>query len=448
MSGSLTRKVLYLIPFLILAVLVGLLSAKRIAARNAEKAAITLAEPAPLPVRAVRAEVAPIRAYVFGQGTARAVRRDFLTFEGQGKVTYVKVKEDGETIRGGDRVRGPQTGQKLGELLASLDKRDHVEQTKVARSSLVESEQQVTVARARLEQAEAHQNLAQDTFERNRKLFELKAISSHDLEVSRTRLKTADSDVASARAALQAALSGVAAAQARVEQAKLPMERSSIYAPFDGILTYVNVRPGDYFAPNLVDTSSEEAALKTIPMVVIDPSQFEVTMELPPFEGILVEPGQPAVILTSAETIPSAMELESDAPPGQGILRARVFSVSPAISPGGRAIQIKVRTDGDTISLRDGMFVACWIVVAHKPRALVVPFDVFIYRENQPFVFVVDESAGRVEQRPVTEGISGLSLQEVLEGVETGDLLVTDGRYGLTHRAPVQVIEIVQGNRL
>ncbi|MFH1241763.1 MAG: hypothetical protein V1689_05310, partial [Pseudomonadota bacterium] len=350
----------------------------------------------------------------------------------------VKVKEDGRTVREGDWVNGPRKGEKLGEVLASLDKRDSIEQLKVAKSGLAESEQQVNAARARLSQAEAQQRLANDTFSRNKELFQKKAISRHELDVSRTSLKTAESAVASAKASLEAALSGVAAAQARVVQAKLPLERSSIYAPFDGILTYVNIKKGDYFAPNLVNTSSEEAALKTVPMVIIDPHEFEVTMEIPPFEGSMVKPGQPAIIMTSPNRFPSPSDLEPDSPLQGGAVRGKVFSVSPAVSPGGRSIQVKVLTTEGAGKIKDGMFVTCWIVVDEKVDAVVVPFDVFIYRQNRPYIFVVDEGRGVVEQREVVEGIAGLSTQEILQGVGEGALLVTDGRHRLSNGAPVE----------
>ncbi len=443
MAKLLKRKALFLIPLLLVIVAFGGLALKRFKDRAEEKATPAVAQRTSLPVRCVRAIKGPIQAFVFGEGTARAVRRDFLVFEKPGKVTYVKIKKDGQTVREGDRVYGPRKGENFGELLASLDKRDYIEQTKVTRSSLAEAEQQVNAARARLKQAEAQQTLAEDTFRRNSELFKKMAISKHQLDVSRTRLKTADSAVASARAGLEAALSGVAAAKARVVQSKLPLERTSIYAPFDGVLTYVNIKKGDYFAPNLVDTSSEEAALKTVPMVIIDPSQFEVTMELPPFEGAMVRPGQPAIIMTSPTRFPSPADLERDKPLQGGAVRGKVFSVSPAISPGGRSIQVKVRTEGGAGEIRDGMFVTSWIVVDEKTDAVVVPFDVFIYRHNKPYVFVVDEGKGIVEQREVVEGIPGLSMQEIIQGVDKGALLVTDGRHRLSNGAPVEIIEII-----
>ena len=443
MAHTAKRRVLVLIPLVLLLLGVTALAMKRVDDHAQEKANLKSQKTLPLSVRCVRAISGPIQALVFGEGTARAVRREFLTFEHQGKIIFVKSNKDGQTIRAGDCVQGPGEGENLGEILASLDKREHREQLNVTGSNLVESRQQVKIAQSRINEAEAQQQLAEDNLKRHEKLYQVKAISQYELDIAHTRGKTARTAVNSAKARLEAAQSGVNAAQARMKQAQLPMERSSIYAPFDGILTYVNVQKGDYFSPNLVNSSSEEALLKTIPMVVIDPKQFEVTMELPYFDGALVRPGQPAIIMTSADVIPSAADLQPGTPLHNGAMRGTVFSVSPAISPGGRAIQVKVRTEKGVQEIRDGMFVTCWIIVAEKTDAIVVPYDVFVYRKNKPYVFVVDEKKGLVQKRPVVEGIVGLSTEEILEGVQKGELLVNDGRHRLSDGAPVTIIEII-----
>ncbi|MFH1243718.1 MAG: hypothetical protein V1689_15365, partial [Pseudomonadota bacterium] len=89
MAKSLKRKALFVIPLVLLILAVSALGIKRVRDRLEEKASVRVTERLPLPVRCVRAERGPIQAFVFGEGTARAVRRDFLTFEDQGKVTYV-----------------------------------------------------------------------------------------------------------------------------------------------------------------------------------------------------------------------------------------------------------------------------------------------------------------------------------------------------------------------
>lgn len=467
MSGWNRKHLVGLAVGLVLVLAVVALAVKRVQDASGERATLGAQDRPPTPVRAVRVQTGPVQSLVFGQGTARAVRRDFLTFEGSGKVTFVKTNPDGRPIRAGDLVRGPRPGERLGELLASLDSRAHVEQVTVAQAGINESRQQVQAAQARLQQAEAQRRLAADNLARNQALFEQNAVSRHELDVARTNLEAATGMAASAKADLAAARTGVSAAQARMEQSRLPVERNSIYAPFDGILAQVNINEGDFFAPNIVDVGSEEAAMRTIPLLVIDPRAVEVTMELPVFEGMQVRPGQPAMIMLDPTQVPEPQNLHaaiqgltegepeaqgdkeredavrSQAGSASGAIPGRVFSVSPSISPDGRSIQVKVRTDQADGLIRDGMFVACWIVVQEKADALLAPFDVFVYRQNRPYVFEVDEQAGTVIQRPVEEGVAGLELQEILSGVQQGALLVTDGRHGLTNSTPVEIVEIL-----
>ena len=437
------KKITFLIVFLLFFAAITVLAIKGVIDRHDIGGSMQKTERRHLSVRCVRAISGPIRAVVFGEGTARAVRREFLTFELQGKVTYIKKNKDGQTLHEGNWVCGPKKSQMFGELLASIDKRQHVEQLRVTELALQASMQQVEVTRSQLVQAEAQFQLAKNNLMRYEKLYKEGAISKYELDIARTRARTSQTAVISARARLKAALLKVKSSHARVEQAKLLMERSSIYAPFDGVLTYMNINEGDYFAPNLVDTTSEDALLRTIPMVVIDPSQFEVVIELPFFEGKSVRPGQQAFI-SSTGFLPYSSDPESRFFFQNGVIRATVYSVSPAFTPGGRAMQIRIRTEKGKFNIKDGMFVGCWIVVTEKKDAILVPFDVFVYRQNIPYVFVVDQEKGIVEQRKVIEGITGPSRVEILEGVQEGSLLVTDGRYQLTHGAPVEIIGIVR----
>jgi hypothetical protein len=176
---------------------------KRLEDHASAKASLKSRKVTPLSVRCIRAQSGPIQALVFGEGTARAARREFLTFEHQGKITFVKLNEDGQPIRAGDPVKGPEKGKQLGEILASLDKREHREQLNVSGSNLVESKQQVKIARSQISEAEAQQQLAEDNLKRHEKLYRVKAISKYELDIARTRAKTARTAVASAKARLR-----------------------------------------------------------------------------------------------------------------------------------------------------------------------------------------------------------------------------------------------------
>lgn len=88
MGSTLKRKLLYVIPLILLIVAIGAVAMHRVMERAEEKSSLRSRAPEPLGVRCIRTVRAPIHALVFGEGTVRAVRREFLTFEHPDKVTY------------------------------------------------------------------------------------------------------------------------------------------------------------------------------------------------------------------------------------------------------------------------------------------------------------------------------------------------------------------------
>ena len=70
----------------------------------------------PHPVRVAVAESKPIRAWVFAEGAARSVRREYLTFNQSGRVETIADGPGGEPLRAGDPV-------KAGDLLTEPDTR-------------------------------------------------------------------------------------------------------------------------------------------------------------------------------------------------------------------------------------------------------------------------------------------------------------------------------------
>ncbi len=410
---------------------------------NSENAETRVASPPPKPVRVVKAVRAPVREFLATQGTARAARREFLAFAASGRVAYVKDGDDGLPLRSGDRVKGPSGPGLKGELLAQIEPRTQKGQLKEARAGREELDKRLGLARARLDEARARRQLAAAEQGRRRKLHTDGVISQSQLEQGETELRTAEAVVNAAVAELEAASSTVDAATARVEQADYSVERTAIYAPFDGVLSFVNIRRGDFYSPQMVDTSSEQVLLQTVPMVVLDASAFEITTDIPASDAQRVRPGQAAQVAPTAD-----LKRYDDAGASGWPVEGTVFAVNPAINPGGRSVRVTVRVeqkDGQPLPLRDGMFVFCWIVLQENPNALALPYDAYIYEDNAPQVFVVDTRKNTAELRRVTEGVSSFTAMEAATGVAEGELVVTDGRHRLTDGAPVEIIEVLEG---
>jgi multidrug efflux pump subunit AcrA (membrane-fusion protein) len=588
---------------------------------------------APVPsVRAVTARKGPIQEWIIGEGIARTVRREFLNFGQSGKVVLIGQDTGGQPLREGSRVSGPQEGERFGQVLAQIDRRELIATVDVLKSELDQSRQNVLIAEASVFQAETEYALAQADLERvtrlseagttislyeeelaqarqageagkaalaqaesdlklakaelertrqlqqrgvQRKVYEegvtqarqqvaaadsalaqarneyalaekniakaerllkdgvlsqreydqertaflnaqeavnnadatvqtarsqennaahqleratielsvveLEAAQSRyrnaeaavntakanletmrsqvkaaqtrleqakidvpvvEYETARAKLLTAEAAVKTTAAQLEAAQSQVEGAAARLRQAQVGLEQATLFAPFDGVITYLNVKIGDYASAMAMDKSTEQAMSESAHIVLIDPTHYEVTVKLPVYLGSVVTPGMAAVLHPEY----GVDHFTGDQPPDQekletfGLVDGTVYSVSPSISPGERSILVRIRTGSGSELLQDGMLIACYITVQEAPDAVLIPLNSILYRENNAHVFVVDPDTGAVTRRQIVDGLANTREAQVVAGIEEGELVVTDGRHRLVDGMQVAVI--------
>lgn len=442
-----------------------------------------------LSVRAVRAKTAPLQEWVFADGFASAVKIKHLTFEVAGTINYLK-KINGRDLREGDFV-------KKGELLAQVDDRRLASDIAIAQAKEADAQQQLSTAqanlgqakagvrqteaelakaraslvsaRARLKKVQANEAFAKTEWQRYQELHEQGAISTSELEVKEKNYQDAQADVEAAgaegeavkenigavqssidsakqnvraaEAQVSAAQSAIASARAQVNKSRVIREDAQIKVPFDGQIAYLNIQEGDYWTPQRISTQTYQDVVERVPIIVIDPNTFEVNIELPAFEGERVKVGDRAIVSLDNNLSKAIGQTKSEAALQQASAEGRVFSVSPSVTPGARAVNVKIRISKGTANLRQGVKISTWIAVKEKPQATVLPFDAFVFRDRQPFIFVVDEKRGIVQERQIHSGIEGISLREVLAGVKPGELVVTDGKNRLVNGTPVEVVQ-------
>ena len=222
-------------------------------------------------------------------------------------------------------------------------------------------------------------------------------------------------------------------------------------------MAYKNIRENEYYSTQSVSSqlSNYQGLLDRVPIVVIDPSQFEVAADLSTAVGEQVRPDQTTVIAPDDNL---QVDLDNEDVIDSAQTKGKVFAVNPAVSPGGRAIQVTSRMTGGnapgqgaystpvltigTGNLLHGSNVTLWIAVAQKDDAVVVPLNAVVFRDRLPYVFVANPDTGKVEQRQVKLGIEGLDRREIIEGVSPGELLVTEGQNRLVDGATVKVMDL------
>ncbi len=354
----------------------------------------------PLAVAVAKVKTSSVSDFEFSDGTARAVQREYLVFKNGGRVAFLKTNSDGGPLREGDAV-------KSGELLAELDRAIDDATAKTVRAEL-------DSARSRLANAKTE-------WERYKRLVAQKAVSKSEAEAR--------------KAAYEQALNDVRTAEARLDQVTANLRDIQVRAPFDGVVSFVNIREGQYVPGGGFDVSSEKEAARTAPITVINPKAFEIIVELPVTSGKRIQVGQAAFVLdeTTLASFQQSGYVEKTESSLQDVLSAaRVGSVSPAIDPSGRSIRARVITDQPIEGLRDGTYVTVWIEVDKRENATIVPVEAIIERGDELFVFVLDPGTNTVNRRNIKVGLFGFEGVEVTSGLSVGEVVVTQGRYRLS----------------
>lgn len=255
-------------------------------------------------------------------------------------------------------------------------------------------------------------------------------------------VKVAQENVKSAKDQIVVSRASFEANQAKLLNTNIAREDTQLVSPINGIVAYLNIREGEYWNSARVQSATTyQGTVESVPIVVVDPSSFEVAMEMPATEGNLIRPGQPAYIALDEDISQAFVKGNSESNLVK-IAKARgtVFSVTPAVTPGGRAVQVRIRINDGRKNLRIGARVQTWIATQTKSQAITLPFGAVTTRDRKSYVFVVNEETGRVEQRPVVLDIEGLDSISIASGLKPGELVVTEGSNRLVHNSPVEVV--------
>ena len=384
-------------------------------------------------VRVANAETAAIQSWIYAQGTARASQREFLTFANQGRVAYVDPK-----LRVGSPV-------KKGQVIAYLEPERAGADLSSARAGLAGRQADLAAAKAAQGEAQANLELAQTTYERYRVLLEQNSASRQEYDQARAQLEQARAAARRAEVQIRAVQAQVESARAQVAQARVVVGDSRLVSPINGVLARLNIEQGRYFSPQVVQTGTEQGALRTVPALVIDTSQFEIRVDLPAFAFRQIAEGSEVVVGVGRIQAQAGGAQPQSAGPSpeavQGDLRGRVHAVSPSLDPETRTFEVVIHTTGKNPHLQDGEFVAVWIAGQQREKVVTVPLEALRYRNADPFLFVVDLQTGIAHERPVTLGPQESGRRAILKGVREGELVVTEGKARLNDGQRVKILE-------
>jgi len=268
---------------------------------------------------------------------------------------------------------------KTGELLFELDPKSYQIAVKQAEANMAAIADQIAVLRASylekqaaLQQAQATAAFQQREYERQSRLSRSGVASEQKLDQTRHDLEQAQQQIGVIRqqlAGIRAQLGGSESApkqdlaqyqvaMQRVEDAKLALARTKVFAPADGVVANVKIRPGDY-----VNAGTPVFSLAEVGHVWIE-ANFKET------ELTYVAAGQPATV--TVDTFPGTIwrgNVASLSPASGG-----EFSVLPAQNASGNWVKVVQRIPVRIVfenanvqpQLRAGMSVSISIDTSHR----------------------------------------------------------------------------------
>jgi HlyD family secretion protein len=180
--------------------------------------------------------------------TEKAIKRDITEIvSASGKVQpeiEVKISSDvsGEIVellvKEGDTVR-------KGDLLLRIDPVIYQSAVQRMSSTLSGAKAQMANSSARLDQSKAQLLNAEASYNRNKKLHDVKAISDAEFEQIKATYESAVADVNAASESVKSAEFNVSSTQASLKEATDNLAKTTIYAPVDGTISKLNKRKGE-----------------------------------------------------------------------------------------------------------------------------------------------------------------------------------------------------------
>jgi len=242
--------------------------------------------------------------------------------------------------------------------------------------------------RAQAERARAERDLARQQLDRARRLRDQNASSAADLERAEAAARSAEATLA---------------------MLELQIARTTVRAPFAGVVGQRFVSPGDY-----VTSASRLLTLQTV-----DPQR--VVIEVPERHAVRLRRGQTVDFTVAAE-------------PGR-IFQATVDFIDPVVQSETRMIVVKAQAPNRGGVLRPGMFIEARLATGTRPDAVVVPEDAVQPLRAGNVVWAVQD--GRASRRVVELGSRAPGIVEIVSGVAAGEVVVVGGLERMAEGMPL-----------
>jgi len=357
-------------------------------------------------VEVQKVELKLIKSSILASGTLTFREQVQLRSEVIGQVTELHVEEADEVAKG--------------DPVITLD-------PKTYQAQVDQAEAQVRIQQIAIERQRLLINTLADRFERQKAMFAKNLVDEDSYESLKSELALARVDLRS----LQESLAQVRAA---LDQSEELLSKTRITSPIDGVVIQVDIKVGETVIAGTTNIPGSTM------MVIADPSETLTEVQVDEADIAQVQEGQGADVFTAAYP---------DTP-----LFGTIQSIASVArqTPGQASLSflVKILMDKqDRMKIRPGMSVRADIYTESSDATLAIPVQAVLFDEEtdeseegeveQTYVFVMED--GKAIRKDVEVGISSDSDQEITDGLEEGELVISGPYRILRHLLEGEAVE-------
>jgi RND family efflux transporter MFP subunit len=319
-----------------------------------------------IPVSVSEASYGPISEYLQTTGTVKAVRSGDLVTRVEGDYFLQTNPRTNQLYALGDEIR-------KGEPLITLQNREYE-------------------LNIQLESVKLEKKISEQEYEKQKALYEKGGVTLRELtNAEKTYINAQDA----------------------LEKARLNLDKLSVTAPFNGVITQLPY----YTQGTHISTNATVGKIMSYRELILEVSFPEKVLTR-------IEPGQQVQV--------GHYSLEKEE------LEGTVTEISPAVDSETRMFDAKIRVQNQQRLLRPGMFVKARVMIEHKDSVITLPREVILDRDDRQVVYIVERD--RARERRVVTGIESDERVEIRDGIKKDERVVTDGYETLRDRSKVKVL--------
>jgi RND family efflux transporter MFP subunit len=197
------------------------------------------------------------------------------------------------------------------------------------------------------------------------------------------------------------------------EIARMKLEKTRIKAPFSGVITNICVCPQEY-----ISLGSELCMLVDIQKIKVEAKVLESEI------GKIKEEQE--------------VDLRFSAYPDK-IFKGKVKAMSPVVHPKYKTCKVIICFANPPKKIKPGMQAEVRIAAEIYRDRVLIPQEAVLVRGGRKLVFAVEE--GLAKWRYIEVGVENDHFVEVLDGVEEGEMVITEGHFALAHHTRVEVAQ-------